>query len=108
MKMADAAIEWIPSWWSEGDAPHGSVRVARKEPGWFIWRACWLDIGNPLFWSGKKPPTETHRALQMFLDFHAMVVRDGVDPKVLHSEMLKIDEYRRYIANDIDGADVAA
>jgi hypothetical protein len=104
MKMSDAVIEWIRSWWSEPEEPHGSVRVIPKERDWSIWRACWLNIGHPLFLSGKRKPTETERVLQMFLDFHAMVVRDGIDPKTLHAEMLKVDEYRRCIAKDIEGA----
>ena len=41
----------------------------------------------------------------LFIDFHTLVVRDGVDPKQAHAEFLKIDEYRWSISPDIDGAE---
>jgi len=104
MKMAEAAIEWVPAWWSDGEAPRGSVRVAQKKPGWSIWQACWLDVGRPLFWQSARKPSENERVLQMLLDFHAMVVRDGIDPQTLHGEMLKVEEYRQHIVEDIPGA----
>lgn len=45
-----------------------------------------------------------NRALQMFVVFHTLIVRDGIDPQKAHREFLKIDEYRRRISVDIDGA----
>lgn len=41
----------------------------------------------------------------MFIDFHTMVVRDGISPQDAHKEFLKIPEYRVLIAPDIDGAE---
>ena len=41
----------------------------------------------------------------MFIDFHTLVVGDSMDPQAVHREFLKIDEYRRRISPDIDGAD---
>lgn len=41
----------------------------------------------------------------LFIDFHTIVVRDGVSPQDAHREFLKIDEYREFISPDIDGAD---
>ena len=41
----------------------------------------------------------------MFINFHTLVVRDGIDPQAAHREFLKIDEYRRRISPDIPGAD---
>jgi hypothetical protein len=104
MKMSEAAIEWVPSWWSdpaEGVEP-GSVRVARKGRSWWRGAPFWLDVGSPSF--PDRDLTDVERVLQMFLDFHAMVVRDGIDPQVLHAEMLKVEEYRQQIARDIPGA----
>jgi hypothetical protein len=40
----------------------------------------------------------------MFIDFHTLVVRDGIDPQAAHREFLKIDEYRQRIAQDTPGA----
>ena len=42
---------------------------------------------------------------QIFIDFHTLVVRDGVDVQAVHRAFLKIDEFRRSIAPDILGAD---
>jgi hypothetical protein len=44
----------------------------------------------------------------LFIDFHALVVRDGIDPLALHREFLKIEEYRYHIHPDIDRVDYAA
>ena len=41
----------------------------------------------------------------MFIDFHTLVVRDGINPKDAHKEFLKINEYRKLISPDIVGAD---
>jgi hypothetical protein len=43
--------------------------------------------------------------LQLFLDFHTLVVRDGIDPKAAYEAFLAIDEYRQRISHDIDGAE---
>ncbi len=42
--------------------------------------------------------------MHLFIDFHTMVVRDGIDPLAAHQEFLKIDEYRERISPDIPGA----
>ena len=41
----------------------------------------------------------------MFVAFHAMVVRDGIDPQVVHTAFLEIDEYRA-IVDGIGGAEI--
>jgi hypothetical protein len=46
------------------------------------------------------------RIMQLFLDFNAIVVRDGINPQEVHKAFLKIDEYRQHIAPDMDGATV--
>lgn len=41
----------------------------------------------------------------VFIDFHTAVVGYGIDPVAAHTEFLKIDEYRRKISPDIEGAE---
>ncbi|PGH52758.1 hypothetical protein CRT60_22695 [Azospirillum palustre] len=41
----------------------------------------------------------------MFIDFHTLIVRDGIDPAAAHREFLKIGEYRKRISPDISGAE---
>ena len=48
--------------------------------------------------------TSEGKAMRLFLDFHALVVRSGINPQDAHREFLKIDEYRRRIDRDIPGA----
>ncbi len=45
------------------------------------------------------------KVMMMFIDFHTLIVRDGIDPQAAHREFLKIDEYCRRISPDIDGAE---
>lgn len=40
----------------------------------------------------------------LFVDFHTIVVRDGIDPSVAHEAFLAIDEYTMTISPDIPGA----
>jgi hypothetical protein len=40
----------------------------------------------------------------VFVEFHAMVVREGIDPIVAHEALLKIDEFAETIASDIIGS----
>lgn len=44
---------------------------------------------------------------QLFIDFHTIVVGDGVDPQETHAAFLAIEEYRATISPDIPGADRA-
>jgi hypothetical protein len=44
-------------------------------------------------------------AAQIFIDFHMIVLRDGVDVQAAHRAFLKIDEFRGSIAPDIPGED---
>ena len=48
--------------------------------------------------------SDSERIIQMFVAFHAMVVRDGIDPQVVHTALLEIDEYRA-IVDGIGGAE---
>jgi hypothetical protein len=46
-----------------------------------------------------------NKVMKMFIDFHTLVVRDGIDPQAAHREFLKIDEYRKRISPDTPRAD---
>ena len=39
--------------------------------------------------------TAEGKTLMMMIDFHKLVVRDGIDPQDAHQQFLKINEYRR-------------
>ncbi|MBI2240313.1 MAG: hypothetical protein HYU59_05855 [Magnetospirillum gryphiswaldense] len=48
--------------------------------------------------------TRLERETLLFVDFHTLVVRDGVDPQRAHAEFCKVVEYRKRISPDIPGA----
>jgi len=52
-----------------------------------------------------KTKPELEQVMHLFIDFHTMVVRDGIDPHAAHEEFLKIHEYRERISADIPGAE---
>lgn len=98
---------WMVAWnpvggsWSSKDKP-GAVMVGPwpdRLGGWsreydFTTGCCEL---------ARHKMTLDEKAGQMFIDFHTMVVRDGIKPETAHEQLLKIDEYRRRIAPDIPG-----
>ncbi len=49
---------------------------------------------------------EDRKVMMMFIDFHTLIVRDGIDPEAAHKQFLKIDEYRYRISPDIKGAEM--
>ena len=73
-------------------------------------------LGDNVYWSQRYAnvigmcETERHmmslseKVMMMFIDFHTVVVGDGIDPQNAHREFLKIDEYRKRISPDIPGA----
>jgi hypothetical protein len=94
MKMSEAMVAWDPD--------TGGVRVGP-----------WPDrIG----WSDSYPMTDgacearihamppDQQVAQVFILFHALVVRDGIPPDAAHRAFLAIDEFRAHISPDIPGA----
>ncbi len=49
---------------------------------------------------------DERKVMMMFIDFHTLIVRDGIDPQAVHKQFLKIDEYRCRISPDIKGAEM--
>ena len=54
---------------------------------------------------GLRKKSDLERKLMMFIDFNSIVVRDKVDVQVAHRAFLAIDEYRRLISPDMEGAE---
>ena len=48
------------------------------------------------------------KVMKMFIDFHTLTVRDGIDPRAAHWQFSKIGEYLRRISPDTPGAAPAA
>jgi hypothetical protein len=94
MRFTEAMVAWDPD--------TGGVRVGP-----------WPDRTG---WSDSYPMTDgacearihtmtpDQRVAQVFVMFHALVVRDGIPPDAAHRAFLAIDEFRAHISPDIPGA----
>lgn len=99
-------IAWAPSWRTptgRRTARPGSVKVVPWPDSEDLASEHPSTVGACLARLHKL--NKHQRAAQLFIDFHTLVVRDGISPADAHREFLKIDEYRRLIAPDIVGAE---
>jgi hypothetical protein len=96
--MGYAIDEWQVAWNAQLKAasPNSAVEVGKSTGDW-------TDGYNNA--QGPEGRTLEEKVAHMFITFHTLVVRDGVDPLKAHREFLKIDEYRRRIDSEIEGAD---
>ena len=101
--MSDYTIDnWMVGW-----APGEPEAV---EVGPWPDRTGWSDPPGHRFTNGccelaRHKWPEDRKVMMMFINFHTLIVRDGIDPQAAHREFLKIDEYRRRISPDINGAE---
>jgi hypothetical protein len=102
MKYRDCIIAWTPLSWPDHNTagmvevgPHPD-RTGGSDKYAMTIGACWLARWTMPHWQ---------QVALMLTDFHQIVVRDGIDPQVAHRAFLAIDEYRRVISPDIDGAE---
>jgi hypothetical protein len=112
MKACEALIAWSPNYGPE---------FAAASPGWpktpgEVAVGPLLKEGDPdwtkqyAFTGGAAEVSRRHlkgdeSALMLFIDFHTLVVRDGVDPQKAHKAFLAIDEYRHRMSRDTPGAE---
>jgi hypothetical protein len=113
MTLADAQYEWNPMGWSPRGETREGACVVYSRSAYIQARASgylphppmhlWNMVGRHRPFSDNEP-TEDQQVLTMFVNFHTLVVRDGLDPQLVHREFLKVDEYRQQIARDCEGA----
>lgn len=102
MKHCEALIAWTPVGFdkkTDGMVAVGHL-VGKYEPDWtapyaYTGGAAYIDVRNM---SGNES------LAKIFIDFHSMIVRDGIDPQVAHKAFLNIDEYAKHISPDIEGS----
>jgi len=106
MKASEALIAWTPKtdvW--DGDPRQGRIQVGK------LLRDDERDWTSPYAYTGGAAYTVVRDMKgwqsigMLFIEFHTIVTRDGLDPAVAHEAFLKIDEYRQRISPDIDGAE---
>ncbi len=104
----------IDSWMVAWNAKHTKPEVAGPLPAGAVKVGSWPDLTG---WSDDydmisgccdryRIPEDLHgKVMMMFIDFHTLVVAEGLDPQAVHMEFLKIDEYRRRIPANMVGAE---
>lgn len=103
MKAKDALIAWTPV--SNDRLPtKGSVRVGP------LLRENDADWTSPYAYTGgaaytyRRDMDEWQQIAMVFIEYHTLVCRDGMDPKRVHEAFLAIDEYAERISPDLPGA----
>lgn len=99
VKARDAVIAWTPVRF--GGETAGMVEVRPLPAG--EWSRRFTSTAGAVF--GRQRAFNREEAIaQLFIDFHTLVVRDGIDPQVAHRAFLAIDEYAETISPDIPGS----
>ena len=104
MKLKEVMIAWTADLSYTADDPmRGQVKVG-PWPDKHRWSDAYDNTEGmcDLDWHQM---SDEGRLLALFVLFHALVVRDGINPQVAHEAFLEIDEYRQRIAPDIAGAE---
>ena len=106
MKQLECMVAWTPAHIADDDpyiSTRGKVEVVPWPDAERGRRRYSRSVGACFFELHKMP--EWQRIAMLFIDFHTLTVRDGIDPQVAHKAFLAIDEYRARISPDIPGAD---
>ena len=102
MKILEALIAWTPKRYEDDLSRPGIIVVP------------WPDkkrLSDSYMIPSGACDTDSHKLekdkieAMLFIDFHTITVRDGISPQAAHQEFLKIDEYRKLISPDTEGAD---
>lgn len=103
LRYLEAMIAWTPRSEAEGHrSTVGQVKVGPwpDRTGWSDAFACHgggAEVTEHL-------PSKARVTAMVLQDFHTLVCRDGMRPRVVHEAFLAISEYRRAIDPDIPGA----
>ena len=106
MKYVESMIAWAPATRKPSrrrSARPGSVKVVPWPDTNGLASEYPCTVGACFTWL--RELSKHKREKLLFIDFHTLTVRDGINPADAHREFLKIDEYRRLIAPDIEGAE---
>ncbi|MGN6063829.1 hypothetical protein [Brevundimonas diminuta] len=108
MRAIEALIAWTPNRYPFLDeATCGQVRVGpllgEHESDW---TKPYAKTGGACF-SERHEMNEWQLIAMTFIDFHTLVVRDGISPQDAHEAFLAIDEYRQRMSPDIPGSEDA-
>jgi hypothetical protein len=96
MKAAEALIAWTPD---SRDAVEVGPLLRAGEADWTEP----YDYTGGAAYTTRRKMTGPLATAMVFIEFHTLVVRDGLDPQAVHREFLKIDEFRDHMSPDCPG-----
>lgn len=99
MKAKDALIAWNPAHLTDKARSTDVAVGTLLEMGQRDWTAPYLLTGGAAEVSWRQMEGDLMRA-RLFIEFHTLVVRDGIDPMAAHEAFMAIDEYRASISPD--------
>jgi hypothetical protein len=105
MLMKDARIAWTPVYYPPGLSRRGktlrpgAIEAGPRQPtGWMDDYACWDNADQVAMLDDK---SKAARLAMLFITFHHIVVRDGINPVEAHKAFMKIAEFRDCMADDL-------
>ncbi len=102
MKFADALIAWTPANYESKTA--GQIKVGELlRDGQADWTKPYAMTGGAAY-AEVRDLKGADATARVFIDYHHIVVRDGLDPRVAHDAFITIDEFAEALAEDIPGA----
>lgn len=104
MKAADVVIAWTPALTACADLPR-SVEVTAGEVAVLFWPANFGALERyARMLGGPEPGWRTaesgYAAARLRVAFRTLVIRDGLNPLVVHTAFIQIDEYRAQILRE--------
>jgi hypothetical protein len=107
MKAHEAVIFWTPPGTTAHKETAGEVAICpHLHPLGIAWGQQFERVGGAAH-VDRRGLRGAESTARLFVDFHQLVVRDGIDPELAHQMFLVIDEYAESIAPDISGARTA-
>jgi hypothetical protein len=91
MKAIEAMITWEPA---DSGGPGRVLVIRHADPDYGRSEDLGLQMSMGSCDAEWEEMSDRDRVLQLFLQFHSMVVYDGIDPQIAHREFSKIDEFR--------------
>ena len=105
MRAHKALIAWTPAGLPKGGLHTSTIGMVAIGPvperEGTDWTADYSMTGGAAF-AGREKMLGVKSIARLMVDFHTIVVRDGIDPRVAHKAFLVIDEYRKVISPDTD------
>ena len=96
MKQLEALIAWTPQSWADvKPETAGQVKVG-PFPDTIDWSHPYAFTGGACY-TNLRSMSEQERLVRLFIAFHDIVVRDGIDPQAAHQAFMSIDEYSRCV-----------